>query len=48
MGILYMTYEVDLERTADAVIDIWNTTCGFVRENRNPSYRILRNKYGIQ
>lgn len=37
-----------LDQTASAVIDIWDITCSFVKKNRNPSYRILRNKYGIQ
>lgn len=41
-------YVVGKDETADAVIKIWDITSNFVKETRNPSYRIIRNKYGIQ
>ena len=47
-GLLNQTYSSGKERTAEATIQIWDITSNFVRKHRNPSYRILRNKYGIQ
>jgi hypothetical protein len=47
-GILQRNYLVGKQETVKAVIRIWDITSDFVKQIRNPSYRIVRNKYGIQ